>query len=89
MFHAVMSRLISFDDTINEQAAVHEGPLKVAGSLAAPALCMLIPGDLDVEDVLDISRRRRARPVHRRRKCSGRLRKKAPRPDQRFRRGLC
>src|SRR5262249_53795178 len=33
----------------------HEGPLQLAGSLtAAPALCTLITGDLDVEDVLDI-----------------------------------
>ncbi|MBV8193319.1 MAG: hypothetical protein JOY64_01215 [Alphaproteobacteria bacterium] len=53
-FREVMSRLVSFDDWMNTQAAIHEGSLKVVGSLAAPALCTLITGDLDVEDVLDI-----------------------------------
>src|SRR5262249_23673903 len=50
----VMSRLISFDDLMDTQAAIHDGPLRVAGSLRAPALCTLITGDLDVEDVPDI-----------------------------------
>jgi hypothetical protein len=49
-----MSRLISFDEWMDTQAAIHAGPLRVAGSLRAPALCTLITGDLDVEDVLDI-----------------------------------
>jgi hypothetical protein len=53
-FREVMSRLISLDDWMDTQAAIHEGPLQVAGSLEAPALCTLIIGDLDVEDVLDI-----------------------------------
>jgi hypothetical protein len=54
LFHEVMSRLVSFDDLMNAQAAIHDGPLRVAGSLTAPALCTLITGDLDVEDVLDV-----------------------------------
>jgi hypothetical protein len=53
-FREVMSRLMSFDDWMNTQAAIHEGPLKIAGSLRAPALCTLITGDLDVEDVVDV-----------------------------------
>jgi hypothetical protein len=53
-FRDVMSRLMSFDDWIDTQAAIHDGPLRVAGSFSAPALCTLIIGDLDVEDVLDI-----------------------------------
>lgn len=53
-FRDVMSRLMSFDDWMDTQAAIHDGPLRVAGSLAAPALCTLVTGDLDVEDVLDL-----------------------------------
>lgn len=53
-FREIMSRLMSFDDWMNTQAAIHEGGLHVAGSLEAPALCTLITGDLDVEDVVDI-----------------------------------
>lgn len=53
-FREVMSRLMSFDDWMDMQAVIHEGPLRVAGSFAVPALCTLITGDLDVEDVLDL-----------------------------------
>lgn len=52
-FRDVMSRLMSFDDWMDTQAAVHEGPLRVT-SFAVPALCTLIIGDLDVVDVLDL-----------------------------------
>lgn len=54
LFREVMARKTSFDKSIDWQAAIHDGPLRVAGSLTAPALCTLVTGDLDVADVLDV-----------------------------------
>jgi hypothetical protein len=54
LFEEMLGRLVPFDALMNEQAAVCDSPLKVSGSLRAPALCTLITGDLDVGDVLDL-----------------------------------
>jgi hypothetical protein len=56
LFREVMSRLSSFDESMDCEAAIHVGPLRVGESLTAPALCTLITGDLDVADVLDLCR---------------------------------
>jgi len=54
LFREVMAGLVSFDQSIDWEAAIHEGTLRVAGSVRAPAVCTLITGDLDVADVLDL-----------------------------------
>lgn len=53
LFRELMARLVSFKESMDWQAAIHEGSLRVEGSLTAPALCTLIMGDVDVADVLD------------------------------------
>jgi hypothetical protein len=54
LFWETFERFVSFDAKMNQSAAVHDGPLKVADSLTVPALCTLITGGLEVGGVLDL-----------------------------------
>jgi len=56
LFDRVLLGFISMDDMIDEEAAIHEGHLKISGSLVAPALCTLIIGDLEVSEFVDLRR---------------------------------
>jgi hypothetical protein len=54
LFDHALELSISLDDLIDEDSVIHEGDLKIAGSLVAPALCALIIGDLEVSDFVDL-----------------------------------
>lgn len=53
-FREQFERLVSFDEWMDESAAVHDGPLQVSGSWSAPALCTLVIGDLTVDGCIDL-----------------------------------
>jgi hypothetical protein len=53
-FREQLGRFVSFDDSLDLEAMVGDGDVRIAGSFKAPALCTLITGNLRVDDVVDL-----------------------------------